>query len=252
MVLFWHGFSFVRWCWGRGTQTGCKNKVETFPYACYNPSRTIYNGSGACPITVTSRPFYRRNTAPFKLRLLLIVYFLSKDDSLHSTRIRVIRLPYLPPNGNSRLFRWRSTRLRRVFRSSLHSALPREYERVAEETWRPTLRAKCPVEGPEKISEKEADFRYINLFKNIHTAVEEHIAFSPLTYWYSTRVSASRMGQEVDWEDSGVHAHRWLMGPKNEKAKLFYRRLGFEDIQGSGTNTGLQFDDWKGWFPRLQ
>ena len=26
------------------------------------------------------------------------------------------------------------------------------------------------------------------------------------------------------------------MGPKNEKAKLFYRRLGFEDIQGSGNN----------------
>lgn len=66
--------------------------------------------------------------------------------------------------------------------SILHSVLPRKYERVAEETWRPTLRAKCPVEGPEKISEKEADFRYISLFKNIHTAVEEHIAFSPLTY----------------------------------------------------------------------
>ena len=63
--------------------------------------------------------------------------------------------------------------------SILHSVLPRKYERVAEETWRPTLRAKCPVEGPEKISEKEADFRYISLFKNIHTTVEEHIAFSP-------------------------------------------------------------------------
>ena len=96
-----------------------QKQSRNFPYACYNPSGTIYNGSGACPITVTSRPFYRRNTAPFKLRLWLMVYFISKEDSLHSTRIRVIRLPYLPPNGSSRLFRWRSTRIWQVSRSIL-------------------------------------------------------------------------------------------------------------------------------------
>ena len=65
------------------------------------------------------------------------------------------------------------------FTGLVYSVLPRKYERVAEETWWPALRTKCPVEGPEKISEKEADFRYISLFKNIYTAVEEHIAFSP-------------------------------------------------------------------------
>ena len=68
------------------------------------------------------------------------------------------------------------------FLDLFYSVLPRKYERVAEETWWPALRAKRPVEGPEKISEKKADFRYISLSKNIHTAVEEHIAFSPLTY----------------------------------------------------------------------
>ena len=44
-------------------------------------------------------------------------------------------------------------------------------------------------------------------------------------------------------------AHRWLMGPKNEKAKLFYRRLGFEDIQGSGNNMAYNLMIGKDDFP---
>ena len=171
-----------------------------------------------------------------------MVYFkLSKDGSLHSTRIRAIRFPYLPPNGSSRLFCWRSTRIWRVSRSSLHSALPREYERVAEETWWPALRAKCPVEGPEKISEKEADFRYISLFKNMHTAVEEHIAFSPPHIHTDILRGYRRQGWGKKLIEKTAECMRidglWVQRTKG---------LGFEDIQGSGTNTGLQFDDWKG------
>ena len=111
------------------------------------------------------------------------------------------------------------------------------------------MRAKCPVEGPEKISEKEADFRYISLFKNMHTAVEEHIAFSPPHIHTDILRGYQRQGwgkKLIEKTAKCMYAHRWLMGPKNEKANLFYRRLGFENIQGSGTNTGLQFDDWKG------
>ena len=134
------------------------------------------------------------------------------------------------------------------FTGLVYSVLPRKYERVAEETWWPALRAKCPVEGPEKISEKEADFRYISLFKNMHTAVEEHIAFSPPHIHTDILRGYQRQGwgkKLIEKTAKCMYAHRWLMGPKNEKANLFYRRLGFENIQGSGTNMGLQFGDWK-------
>ena len=119
------------------------------------------------------------------------------------------------------------------FPGLFYSVLPRKYECVAEETWWPALRAKCPVEGPEKISEKEADFRYISLFKNVHTAVEEHIAFSPPHIHTDILRGYRRQGwckKLIEKTAKCMYAHRWLMGPKNEKAKLFYRRLGFEDI----------------------
>lgn len=141
----------------------------------------------------------------------------------------------------------------RVVGYVLGSSDTRAYERVAEETWWPTLRAKYPVEGPDKISGKEADVLYMNLFKNMHTAGEEQVAFSPahihidiLPEYQRQGWGKKLIGKAVEYLRSVGVDGLWVgLDPKNEKAKLFYRRIGFEDIVGPGASMGLRFDNWK-------
>ena len=141
----------------------------------------------------------------------------------------------------------------RVVGYILGSSDTRAYERAAEAIWWPALRAKYPVEGPEKINGTEADIRHMDLFRKMHTAVEEQIVFSPAHIHIDILPEYQRQGWGRKLIGRAVVYLRnldidglWVgLDPKNKKAKLFYRKLGFEDIQRSGTNMGLQFDNWK-------
>lgn len=135
----------------------------------------------------------------------------------------------------------------------LGSSDTRAFERAAGATCWPALQAKYPTEGPDKISGTEADVRLMNLFKNMHTATEEQIAFSPahihidILPEYQRQGWGKRLiGKAVEYLRSLNVDGLWVgLDPTNEKAKLFYRRIGFVDIPGPGANMGLRFDSWK-------
>lgn len=134
----------------------------------------------------------------------------------------------------------------------LASSDTRTYEREAEAKWWPLLREKYPIEGPGKIIGKEADERFIKLFQKMHTAPEQCIAFSPAHLHIDILPECQRQGWGKKLIGKAVEHLRGLsidgvwvgLDPKNEKAKVFYRRLGFEDIEAPGANMGLRFDQW--------
>ena len=124
---------------------------------------------------------------------------------------------------------------------------------VVEKHWWPPLRAKHPNDDPGKVSGKRADEQYMKLFKRMHTTPEECIAFSPAHLHIDILPEYQRRG----WGKKLIgRAAEYLRGekvdgvwvgidPKNENAKKFYRKLGFEDIEAPGANMGLRFNNWK-------
>jgi len=87
----------------------------------------------------------------------------------------------------------------------------------------------------------------------MHTTPEECIAFSPAHLHIDILPEYQRRG----WGKKLIgRAAEYLRGekvdgvwvgidPKNENAKKFYRKLGFEDIEAPGANMGLRFNNWK-------
>jgi len=129
----------------------------------------------------------------------------------------------------------------------------RVYERDAEEHWWPALRAKYPIDGPGKVSGKEADETYIKLLQKMHTAPEQSIAFSPAHIHIDILPQYQRQGWGkiliacvVEYLKGKDVDSIWVgMDPKNENAMRFYRKLGFEDIEAPGAYMGLRFINWK-------
>lgn len=127
----------------------------------------------------------------------------------------------------------------------------RAYEKHATEHWWPALAEKYPP----SIAKKEGDVRYTNLFRNMYTAPQGNIDFSPahlhinILPAYQKRGFGTRLinravehlkGEGID----GV----WLgIDPLNKGAKAFYERIGFREIEGgNGCQLGLRFSDWRG------
>ncbi|CAA7267748.1 unnamed protein product [Cyclocybe aegerita] len=133
----------------------------------------------------------------------------------------------------------------------LGSTDTRAYERYAAEHWWPPLAEKYP---PEKMT-KPGDQHYSKLLRNMHTAPDANIAFSPAhlhidilgayqNQGWGRKLIAAAMeflgGEGID----GV----WLgLDPRNEGARKFYTRLGFGLVEGAPDNNqmGLKFADFK-------
>jgi ribosomal protein S18 acetylase RimI-like enzyme len=131
----------------------------------------------------------------------------------------------------------------------LGSSDTRTFEREAEVNWWPALRVKYPL---DRVTGQEADENYVKLLHNMHTAPEESIVFSPAHLHIDILPTYQRQGWGRKLIGSVVEHLReevdcvWVgMDPKNQSAKNFYRKLGFEDIEAPGTYMGLCFDNWK-------
>jgi ribosomal protein S18 acetylase RimI-like enzyme len=135
----------------------------------------------------------------------------------------------------------------------LGSSDTRTFEHEAEEHWWPALRAKYPIDGPGKIAGKEADEHFMKLFQKMPAAPDECIVFSRAHLHIDILPGYQRQGWGkkligcvVDYLRAEKINSVWVgLDPKNENAKKFYRKLGFEDIEAPGTNMGLHFDNWR-------
>jgi len=124
----------------------------------------------------------------------------------------------------------------------------REYERYAAERWWPALAEKYPP----SIAKKPGDVLYTSLFRKMHTASDASINFSAAHLHINVLPAYQGQGwgrklvakaieylKEENVEGNGV----WLgLDPRNEQARKFYKRLGFERIEGADENQmGIKF-----------
>ncbi|KAG6911223.1 hypothetical protein DXG01_003090 [Tephrocybe rancida] len=129
----------------------------------------------------------------------------------------------------------------------------RAYEKYAAEHWWPALAEKYPP----SLAKTPADVHYMNLFSNMHTAPDASISFAAAHLhidifenyqgqgWGRKLISTAieyLKGENIEGE--GI----WLgMDPKNIKARAFYRRLGFKNIEGADENQfGVKFAEYTG------
>ncbi|KAF8205092.1 acyl-CoA N-acyltransferase [Pholiota molesta] len=126
----------------------------------------------------------------------------------------------------------------------------RAYERYAAEHWWPPLADKYPREH----AVKSGDIQYAELLRNMHTAPDANIVFSPAhmhinilethqKQGWGKKMIATAVGFLIGEGLQGV----WLgVDPRNENAKIFYRRLGFGQIAGADENQlGLRFGEFE-------
>jgi len=128
----------------------------------------------------------------------------------------------------------------------------RAFEKYAAEHWWPPLVAKYP---PDKVA-KAADIQYAERLRNMDTAPDPNIAFSPA----HLHINILDKHQKQGWGRKLIAtAARFLIGegvqgvwlgvdPRNECAKIFYQRVGFTQVDGADANQlGLRFDEfeWK-------
>ncbi|PPQ83277.1 hypothetical protein CVT25_004016 [Psilocybe cyanescens] len=133
----------------------------------------------------------------------------------------------------------------------LGSTDTRAFERYAAEHWWPALAEQYPQERMVK----PADERYAKLLRNMDTAPDANIAFSPAhlhidiledyqKQGWGKKLIATAVQFLTEQGLQGV----WLgLDPRNEGAKNFYQRLRFENIEGApNTNQmGLRFVDFE-------
>lgn len=124
----------------------------------------------------------------------------------------------------------------------------REFERVAEEKWYPSLRERYPF-SPSP-SATEADNRFIHLLHHPEVSPQACIDFSPAHMHIDLLPEAQRQGWGRKLVDVAVEELKrrglravWLgLDPRNEGARRFYERLGFEGIEGApGNCMGMRF-----------
>ncbi|KJA30158.1 hypothetical protein HYPSUDRAFT_60996 [Hypholoma sublateritium FD-334 SS-4] len=128
----------------------------------------------------------------------------------------------------------------------------RTFEKYAAEHWWPALTAKYP---PDK-AVKPADLQYVERLRNMNTAPDPNIACSPA----HLHINILEKHQKQGWGRKMIAtAVEFLIGeglqgvwlgvdPRNERAKLFYQRVGFKQVEGADANQlGLRFDEfeWK-------
>ncbi|EIM88409.1 uncharacterized protein STEHIDRAFT_130337 [Stereum hirsutum FP-91666 SS1] len=153
---------------------------------------------------------------------------------------------------------------KRVVGYILGASDTRKFEEEAEKTWYPPLRLRYPLSPspsssspPSSLPErKEADTRYIKLLHSPESAPEACVKFSPAHMHIDLLPEVQRkgwgkrlVGFAVGWlRGLGKLEGVWLgLDPKNEGARRFYERLGFEGIEGApGNCMGLKFESWRG------
>ncbi|KAF9476489.1 acyl-CoA N-acyltransferase [Pholiota conissans] len=126
----------------------------------------------------------------------------------------------------------------------------RAYERYAAEHWWPPLTAKYTPEG----SVKPADIQYAERLRNMHTAPDANIAFSPAHMHINILEKHQKQGWGRKMIATAVESligeglqGFWLgVDPRNDSAKNFYKRIGFQRIVGADENQfGLRFDEFR-------
>lgn len=125
----------------------------------------------------------------------------------------------------------------------------RAFEAYAHEHWWPPLAEKYPP----SIATKPGDIYYTNLLRNMHTAPQSNIDFSPahlhidiLPAFQQKGLGTKLIRTAVQYlKEEGLEGI-WLgLDPRNTGARLFYERLGFQQIEGApdGNQLGLRFRD---------
>ncbi|EFI27731.1 hypothetical protein CC1G_14654 [Coprinopsis cinerea okayama7 len=128
----------------------------------------------------------------------------------------------------------------------------RAYERYAQEDWWPSLAEKYP---PSTAS-KSGDVHYTNLLRNMHTAPQANIDFSPahlhiniLPAYQKKGWGRKLIGEAIKYLEGEGFEGVWLgLDPRNTAARAFYGRLGFKVIEGAPDNNQmrLRFTDFVG------
>ncbi|TFK43409.1 acyl-CoA N-acyltransferase [Crucibulum laeve] len=133
----------------------------------------------------------------------------------------------------------------------LGSVDTRAYEQHAAQDWWPPLVEKYSSVTPTK----PADDRYINLLKNMHVAPDSNIAFSPahmhidiLEDYQGRGWGRKLITTAIDHlKERGLQGV-WLgLDPRNENARKFYERLGFEQIKDAPdvNQLGIKFSKYR-------
>lgn len=128
----------------------------------------------------------------------------------------------------------------------------RAYETYAQEYWWPPLVEKYPP----SIATKSGDMHYTNLLRNMHTAPQPNVDFSPAHLHIDILPAYQKQGLGRQLIRRAVEHLRneglegvWLgMDPRNVGARAFYERIGFRQVEGApdANQFGLRFDDWRG------
>lgn len=127
----------------------------------------------------------------------------------------------------------------------------RAYERYASGEWWPLLSPKYPIET----ATKPGDIHYSKLLRAMHTAPDANVAFSPAHLHINLLDKHQRKGWGRRLIGAAVEHLRgegldavWIgMDPRNDEARKFYTKVGFEDIDGAdGNQLGLRFADFEG------
>ncbi|KAJ7638976.1 acyl-CoA N-acyltransferase [Roridomyces roridus] len=123
----------------------------------------------------------------------------------------------------------------------------RAYEDYAQKHWWPVQAEKYPPERAQRPDDK----KYAMLLRNMHTAEEPNISFSPahlhinMLEEYRGKGWGRRMiNTAVEYLKEQGLPGVWLgMDPRNVDARKFYERLGFVGIEGSPEHVvGLSFN----------
>ncbi|KAF5322094.1 hypothetical protein D9619_000813 [Psilocybe cf. subviscida] len=127
----------------------------------------------------------------------------------------------------------------------------RAYEHHASEEWWPVLAPKYPVEN----ATKPGDIHYSKLLREMNTATDSSVAFSPAHLHINLLDNHQRkgwgrrlIGAAVEYlKGEGLEAVWIGMDPRNEEARKFYTKVGFKEIVGADSNhLGLRFADFEG------
>lgn len=128
----------------------------------------------------------------------------------------------------------------------LGSTDTRYFERYAKEHWWPPLAEKYAKEDITKA----ADAKYVNMLQNMFTASSACVNFSPAHLHINILEQYQRKGWGRRLIDKGLEYLKeqgldavWLgIDPRNNAARVFYSRLGFEKVEGAAENEfGIRF-----------
>ncbi|KAJ3819409.1 acyl-CoA N-acyltransferase [Lentinula raphanica] len=124
----------------------------------------------------------------------------------------------------------------------------RAFESYTAEHWWPQLAEKYPP----SMAGKEADARYMNLFRNMFKASDACVAFSPahmhiniLPEYHQQGWGRKLLSSAVKFLKGEGLSGVWLgLDPRNSGARAFYERVGFRHVDGFPDNyMGLKFGE---------